>query len=400
MAYKILIVDDEPDLETLVRQKFRRQVREGRFELDFARDGQEALHKLEQDEGISLVLSDINMPVMDGLTLLSKLEHLDRILKAVMVSAYGDMENIRTAMNRGAFDFVTKPIDFQDLEVTIDKTLNTVEEMRRAAREREELLSLQQELSVAARIQLSILPRTFPAFPDHKDFDIYAEIIPAREVGGDLYDFFEIDEDRIGIAIGDVSGKGVPAAIFMAVTRTLLRATALQKLSTAGCLEYVNKVLVTQSESSMFVTLFYAILNTKTGELEYTCAGHNPPYLFSREGYRTLDPVGGPMVGALEGMKYEHQQLQMKPGEMLLLYTDGVTEASATENETSGDNFFDVRDYLYINQQDGTFKDDLMNRISYTSISSLGRSRRAESETGRRRLDRTGAGFRRRSASI
>lgn len=341
MAYKILIVDDEPDLETLVRQKFRRQVREGRFELDFARDGQEALHKLEQDEGISLVLSDINMPVMDGLTLLSKLEHLDRILKAVMVSAYGDMENIRTAMNRGAFDFVTKPIDFQDLEVTIDKTLNTVEEMRRAAREREELLSLQQELSVAARIQLSILPRTFPAFPDRKDFDIYAEIIPAREVGGDLYDFFEIDEDRIGIAIGDVSGKGVPAAIFMAVTRTLLRATALQRLSTAGCLEYVNKVLVTQSESSMFVTLFYAILNTRTGELEYTCAGHNPPYLFSREGYRTLDPVGGPMVGALEGMKYENQRLQMKPGEMLLLYTDGITEASAGEDNASDDSFFE-----------------------------------------------------------
>ncbi len=333
MAYKILIVDDEPDLEDLVRQKFRRQVREGRFELDFARDGQEALHKLEQDEGISLVLSDINMPVMDGLTLLSKLEHLDRILKAVMVSAYGDMENIRTAMNRGAFDFVTKPIDFQDLEVTIDKTLNTVEEMRRAAREREELLSLQQELSVAARIQLSILPRIFPAFPDRKDFDIYAEIIPAREVGGDLYDFFEIDDDRIGIAIGDVSGKGVPAAIFMAVTRTLLRATALQKLSTAGCLEYVNKVLVTQSEASMFVTLFYAILNTKTGELEYTCAGHNPPYLFSPEGYRALDSVGGPMVGALEGVKYEKQHLQMKPGEKLLLYTDGITEASAGEED-------------------------------------------------------------------
>ena len=331
MAYKILIVDDEPDLEVLVRQKFRRQVRQGRFELDFARDGQEALQKLEQDEGISLVLSDINMPVMDGLTLLSKLEHLDRILKAVMVSAYGDMENIRTAMNRGAFDFVTKPIDFQDLEVTIDKTLNTVEEMRRAAREREELLSLQQELSVAARIQLSILPREFPAFPGRKNFDIYAEIIPAREVGGDFYDFFEIDDDRIGIAIGDVSGKGVPAAIFMAVTRTLLRATALQKLSSAGCLEYVNKVLVTQSESSMFVTLFYAILNTKTGELEYTCAGHNPPYLFSREGCRTLDSVGGPIVGALEGVKYENQRLQMKPGEMLLLYTDGVTEASADE---------------------------------------------------------------------
>ena len=327
MAYKILIVDDEPDLELLIRQKFRRHVREGRFELSFAQNGQEALDKLEEDKTIDLVLSDINMPVMDGLTLLARLEGFDRLLKAVIVSAYGDMENIRIAMNRGAFDFITKPIDFQDLEITIDKTIKTISELKQAEQERAELISLQQELSVAARIQLSILPREFPAFPDRTEFDVFAHIHPAKQVGGDLYDFFLLDEDRLGIVIGDVSGKGVPAAIFMAVTRTLLRATALQSFAAGKCLEYVNSVLVGQSDSAMFVTLFYGILNLRTGELEYAVGGHNPPYLFAESSVRMLDVKAGLIVGVIGDADYETQRVQLQPGEGILLYTDGITEA-------------------------------------------------------------------------
>jgi sigma-B regulation protein RsbU (phosphoserine phosphatase) len=328
MAYKILIVDDEPDLELLVRQKFRQHVRESRFELSFARNGKEALQKIEEDPGIDLLLSDINMPVMDGLTLLAQLEGVDRFMKAIVVSAYGDMQNIRTAMNHGAYDFVTKPIDFQDLEVTINKTLHTVDALKQAKREREQLLSIQQELGVASRIQMSILPRIFPAFPDRKDFDLYAEIIPAMEVGGDFYDFFLVDEDRLGLVIADVSGKGVPAAIFMAVSRTLLRATALQKLSAGNCLQYVNSVLVTESDSGMFVTLFYGILNTRTGDLEFSCGGHNPPFLLSEGKVSLMDCKGGTVLGAIEEAHYETQHAQLRPGDTLLLYTDGVTEAA------------------------------------------------------------------------
>src|SRR5512135_2118371 len=117
MPVKILVVDDEPDLELLVRQKFRRHIREGQFNFVFARNGVEALQKLHDEPDIDLVLTDINMPEMDGLTLLVKLNELNLLLKAVIVSAYGDMENIRTAMNRGAADFLTKPIDFHDLEI-------------------------------------------------------------------------------------------------------------------------------------------------------------------------------------------------------------------------------------------------------------------------------------------
>ncbi|HYJ64592.1 MAG TPA: adenylate/guanylate cyclase domain-containing protein [Parafilimonas sp.] len=126
---KILVVDDEADLEILIKQKFRKQIRDGQYEFLFAGNGKEALTTLEQNANIEVLLSDINMPEMDGLTLLTKLAELNTLTKAVIVSAYGDMENIRTAMNRGAFDFITKPVNFDDLNITIQKTLNHVKQL-------------------------------------------------------------------------------------------------------------------------------------------------------------------------------------------------------------------------------------------------------------------------------
>ena len=127
---KILVVDDEPDLEVLIKQKFRQKIRERKYEFVFADNGKNALEKLHEQEDIDILLSDINMPIMDGLTLLSKLNEQHSLVKSVIVSAYGDMENIRTAMNRGAFDFITKPVNFEDLEVTMEKTLKQVNQMR------------------------------------------------------------------------------------------------------------------------------------------------------------------------------------------------------------------------------------------------------------------------------
>jgi adenylate cyclase len=127
---KILVVDDEADLELLVKQKFRKKIREGIYEFLFAQNGEEALEKVKEHQDIDIILSDINMPVMDGLTLLSRLPEANPMLKAIVVSAYGDMQNIRTAMNRGAFDFVCKPIDFEDLELTMEKTILHVKQMQ------------------------------------------------------------------------------------------------------------------------------------------------------------------------------------------------------------------------------------------------------------------------------
>src|SRR6187455_2902694 len=131
---KILVVDDETDLEVLIKQKFRQKIREHKYEFLFAINGKHALEQLEQNDDIDIVLSDINMPEMDGLTLLSRINEQNTLLKSVIVSAYGDMENIRTAMNRGAFDFVTKPVNFEDLELTIDKTIRHVDQMKETLR--------------------------------------------------------------------------------------------------------------------------------------------------------------------------------------------------------------------------------------------------------------------------
>ncbi|HEY2382132.1 MAG TPA: SpoIIE family protein phosphatase [Terriglobia bacterium] len=360
MAFKVLIVDDEPDLEVLIRQRFRKRIKDGEFEFVFAHNGQEALNRLKDDPTLDVIMSDINMPVMDGLTLLSRLTDINRILKAVIVSAYGDMQNIRTAMNRGAYDFLIKPIDFADFETTLNKTIQELETIKQGLQAREELTAIQHELGVAARIQQSILPRQFPPFPGRTEFEIFAQMTPAREVGGDFYDFFLIDTDRLAFVIGDVSGKGVPAAIFMAVCRTLLKATALQGGSAGECVKYTSDVLTQQSDTAMFVTVFYGILHTHTGELEYCIAGHNPPYLISKSGdSRQLTEPSGMIAGAFETASFETGRLTMQPDETIFLYTDGVTEAASA----TGEFFSDERLHKLLGRTPGGSAEDIVTNV-------------------------------------
>lgn len=336
MAVKILSVDDELDLEVLLTQYFRRQIRKGEYEFAFAHNGLEALQKLLETSDFDIILSDINMPEMDGLTLLAKVNELKNpAMKCIMVSAYGDMDNIRSAMNKGAFDFATKPIDLDDLSRTIEKAIEQVRYIRESQQEHNQLESIKNDLAIAGEIQQTILPRSFPPFPELTEVvDIYASMTPAKDVGGDFYDFFQIDDERIGLVIADVSGKGVPASLFMAVSRTLLRATALRGVSSAECLTYANKLLCKESLDSMFVTVFYGIYHYKTGMMDYTNAGHNPPYLL--RGGRTVEclPVASNfVVGVFDDIEFESNTLTFGIGDTLLLYTDGVTEAFNDKRE-------------------------------------------------------------------
>ena len=336
MAVKILSVDDELDLEVLLTQYFRRQIRKGEYEFAFAHNGLEALQKLLETPDFDIILSDINMPEMDGLTLLAKVNELKNpAMKCIMVSAYGDMDNIRSAMNKGAFDFATKPIDLDDLSRTIEKAIEQVRYIRESQQEHNQLESIKNDLAIAGEIQQTILPRSFPPFPELTEVvDIYASMTPAKDVGGDFYDFFQIDDERIGLVIADVSGKGVPASLFMAVSRTLLRATALRGVSAAECLTYANKLLCKESLDSMFVTVFYGIYHYKTGMMDYTNAGHNPPYLL--RGGRTVEclPVASNfVVGVFDDIEFESNTLTFGIGDTLLLYTDGVTEAFNDKRE-------------------------------------------------------------------
>ena len=340
MAVKILSVDDETDLELLLTQFFRRKIRKGEYEFFFAHNGLEALQVLLKHPDIAIILSDINMPEMDGLTLLTKVNEMrNPSLKCIMVSAYGDMENIRHAMNNGAFDFATKPIDLDDLQVTIDKAVEQIEYVKSAQKEHAQLVDIQGDLTVAREIQHAILPRSFKLKMEDADLvDIYASMVAAKDVGGDFYEFFPIDDHRIGFTIADVSGKGVPAAIFMAVSRTLIKATGLRDVASNVCMQMVNDMLCGESVESMFVTVFYGIYDLKTGEIDYTNAGHNPPYILHADGtVEMMKTECNLVLGAIEGMSFKNESLQLQPGDAIVLYTDGVTEAENKDHEQFGE---------------------------------------------------------------
>lgn len=202
-------------------------------------------------------------------------------------------------------------------------------EMVDAVRDRAQLAAIQKELDTARTIQHSLVPRTFPPFPERTDFDIHAQMTSARAVGGDFFDFFLIDDDHLAVVIGDVSGKGIPAALYMAVTRTQIKTTALQGKAPEECLLEVNRVLVREKVSSMFATCFYGLLNTRTGELRFCNAGHNPPYLLRASGdLEPVDLTGGIPLGLFEGRPYQGGCVQLGQGDALFLYTDGVPEAT------------------------------------------------------------------------
>ena len=185
---------------------------------------------------------------------------------------------------------------------------------------------------MARDVQMSLQPKEIP---DSETHDIKAVILPAREVGGDLYDFFYIDESRIGLVIADVSGKGVPAALFTTVTRALLRAATSKDFSTPGeCLTMVNELLCESNPSCIFITLFFGVLDLRNGELHYSNAGHNPPRLLRADSQVEVVPKTSNIVlGIQPGHTYHNGQVQLKPGDTLFLYTDGITEAENLQDE-------------------------------------------------------------------
>jgi sigma-B regulation protein RsbU (phosphoserine phosphatase) len=191
---------------------------------------------------------------------------------------------------------------------------------------------MESELNVGREIQMSFVP-DFSSLPDRTEFSICATLEPAREVGGDFYDCYFLDEERFCFCIADVSGKGVPAALFMAMAKTLIKSRAGADRSIASILTHVNDELSVDNQACMFVTVFAGILNIRSGELVYTNAGHNPPYLRRKDGtLQRLDQRHGPAIGAMEGMVYKEERDTLEPGDLLFLYTDGVTEAIDTED--------------------------------------------------------------------
>lgn len=214
-----------------------------------------------------------------------------------------------------------------DLQVSIDN-------LKRTTRLKERM---ETELNVGRDIQMSMLPLLFPAYPDHQEFAIYSILKPARQVGGDFYDFYFMDDKHFYMCIGDVSGKGVPAALYMAVSKTLMKSKAEGVNSPARILSAVNKELSADNPANMFLTLFLAVLNIETGELVYTNAGHNRPLLKRKGGVVKVEDIHGPIVGVVTGFEYRESKVEMNRGDFLLMFTDGVTEAMNVRDELYSD---------------------------------------------------------------
>lgn len=193
------------------------------------------------------------------------------------------------------------------------------------------------ELSMATQIQESMLPSIFPPYPDRKEFDIYAAMDPAREVGGDFYDFFLVDENHLGIVIADVSGKGVPAALFMMISKTILQNCAMLGSPVSDVLTQTNESLCAENKMDMFVTAWIGILDLQTGKMSCSSAGHEYPAVMSdSRKFELVRNKSGFVLGGFEGLRYQAYEITLKPGDKIFIYTDGVPEATNTHNELFG----------------------------------------------------------------
>ena len=193
------------------------------------------------------------------------------------------------------------------------------------------------ELNVAKQIQAEMLPRVFPPYENHPEVELFASMEPAKEVGGDFYDFYMIDDDHFALVVGDVSGKGVPAALFMVITKTLLKDTAANELDPAKIFEHVNTILCESNESGLFVTCWMGILTISTGELKFANAGHNAPIIVQNGEIKYLKTKPNLMLAGMEGIPYTTHSIKVSKGDRLFIYTDGVTEATDAQNELYGE---------------------------------------------------------------
>ena len=251
---------------------------------------------------------------------LHKLERENRILRKKIARSEANQEALEEAKDQydTVFQSVIRKLDQQtELLGQKNQELQAAYAVINKQKER-----MQGELNVGRDIQMSMVPDTFPAFPDHDEFDIHALLKPAREIGGDFYDYFFIERDKLCVCVGDVSGKGVPAALFMAVTKTMIKSTTNEDHSPASIITRVNHEISQDNPSCMFITLFLGILHVRSGEFHYTNAGHPYPYVKRAGGViDTLKQVHGPVVGAVDGMAYGEDSIILGKDDQLLIFT-------------------------------------------------------------------------------
>lgn len=362
----VLVVDDTPTIIQVLMETLKDDYR-----ILAAVNGERALQLAISDPPPDIILLDIMMPEMDGYEVCARLKADTKTsdIPIIFITAMSDSQDETKGLELGAVDYITKPISppvvlarvKSHLELKqareILKNQNVILEQRVAERTKE-VLELQQvefdlraakekvenELNIAAQIQKSILPSSFPPYPARKEFELFAFMQPARYVGGDFYDFFFIDDNTLALVMADVSDKGIPAALFMMVSRTLIKSLAVDHRSPSVVLEKANSVMCQNNDSGMFVTVFLALYEVSTGKLVATNAGHSASLIIDPDGAsREWATPHGAALGFMEDLLYKEETMDLDVGRTLFLYTDGVTEAmSPDEKLFSLDNLRDM----------------------------------------------------------
>jgi phosphoserine phosphatase RsbU/P len=335
----LLLVDDNEDNRYTL---MRRLTREGYTNLTTATNGHEALDLLRV-KPFDLVLLDIMMPDMNGYEVLERMKGSaeQRNIPVIMISALSEIESVIRCIELGAEDYLPKPFNPTLLRARIGASL---EKKRLRDEVRASLARLEQEMDAARKLQLGMLPLDFPACTPEQPVEIHALMEPAREVGGDLYDFFYAWEHLFCFLVGDVSGKGAAAAMFMARARSLVRMavqlwrkTGADHIAPVQIIEAVNYELCQNNRDRMFVTLFLGVLDTKTGVLTYVNAGHLAPWVLHASG--SIEPVKDKPAMPLAvraGATYQERTVTLLPDDTVFVFSDGVTEAMNAADELYG----------------------------------------------------------------
>ena len=327
---RILVVDDNDDNRYTLTLYLDL---EGYTDVAVAHDGEEAIGRLKT-ERFDLVLLDVMMPRVDGYAVLTWLKGEPRLrdLPIIMISALNEMDSVVRCIELGAVDYLLKPFNPVLLKARLGATL---EKKRLRDQVNAHLERLEAELDAARKLQVGMVPHVFPTPTADHPVDLFAMMEPAHEVGGDLYDFFTIADGRLCFLVGDVAGKGMPAALFMARTKSLIRiATELMRGADGGpggpadIIARVNRDLSENNDDMMFVTMFFAMLAPATGEVAFCNAGHNAPYRLKGGELAPIDEPRGLILGVRPEAEYEAGRLTLAAGETIYLFTDGVTEAA------------------------------------------------------------------------
>lgn len=332
-AAKILVVDGDPDIRVLYSQWFSGRDKGLKYSFMFCPTDKKALEIVKENRDLSVVVCDWGVPIRGGLELVKCINNIDGNISCVVVSTFGNISYAREAMVAGAFDFLVRPTDFNDLEKSLERGVTACLDRRHADETALRLQKINEELNSSADLQRSILPGNNLR---SGCVDLFADTSPAAEVGGDFYDFFWITDSRLGVVMADVSGKNVTAALFMVMAKTLIKAFARSSKDPADCLKSANYELARENHNSMFVTAIFGVFDVETCVFEYSNAGHLPVALVCREGARLLHSDSGVAMGITDDIEFKNNRVKLSSGDAIFLYTDGVTEAENENNDEFG----------------------------------------------------------------